>query len=189
MDFEQVHFVRSAEIFSFLPPSSTSSLFSSAPFAERPAFFVVGTSPDSVPDTSTDFNPVQSWSAAVEAVVLPVVVVGVVARAALQVCAFDSASHSSLLLISSSSGGPVSGNEQEVRQRQLRDLIYPVVTSADLLRMYLERVDWDGEYSPTHFILVLRQVADIVLDGNVSRPGARLVESNARPHVSRGCRR
>ncbi|KAJ9616407.1 hypothetical protein H2200_000125 [Cladophialophora chaetospira] len=37
----------------------------------------------------------------------------------------------------------VSRNEQEVRWRQLRDLLYPQVTTTDLLRMYLEANDWD----------------------------------------------
>ncbi len=47
-------------------------------------------------------------------------------------------------------GVQFSAHEQEIRQRQLRDLIYPRLTSADLLRLYLDVADWDGKCSRIH---------------------------------------
>src|SRR6202000_1645126 len=40
----------------------------------------------------------------------------------------------------------VSRDQQDVRLRQLRDLIYPRATPQVLLRQFLEAVDWDGKH-------------------------------------------
>ena len=75
----------------------------------------------------------------------------------------------------------ISRGQQEVRLRQLRDLIYPQVTMTVLLRRYLEEAHWDGECTPAPGYRACRQVADECLCGStVARAYARYTRDRER---------